>query len=236
MNYYFLVEGKKTEMLFYPIMIKWLDPKYKRVNSIEEISKNTFYMFSGLGYPNIFKKIKNALKDIEDFNAQSKHTQVCIDILFIVIDADIHGSYEKALKAFNDRLKKYSDDIRKAKVKVIPIIQQQCIESWFLGNPNIIPSVVVGKLKKYVDYYNVSVQDPELMLSNNEKTNGQYAFSYLQETVKQNGAMYNKSNLDFVSSNEYIQAIYKRCYETKQLQSFKCLVDTLKKYNDLDHL
>lgn len=231
MNFYFLVEGKKTEMYFYPILMKWIDPKYRVVKSLDDICDNTFYMFSGLGYPNIYNKVESALKDIESINIKSKHTHIHIDMLFVVIDADRYGSYQVAAKAFKDRMKKYSDNIKSAKVKVIPVIQQQCIESLFLGNPNIIPNSVRGSLKEYVDYYNVSIQDHELMLSNCEKTNGQYAFSYLQEAAKQNGAEYSKSNLSFVSSDEYIQAICNRCSETNQLQSFKIFIDTIKKYN-----
>lgn len=236
MNYYFLVEGEKTEIIFYPKIMKWLSPDYHQVENIFEINHNTFYVFSGLGHPRIFEKMKKALEDINDINSQSKHTKIHIDILFLVIDADKYPSLESAEQSVKDHLKNYSDDIKMAKVKVIPIIQQQCVESWFLGNSNIMPKNISDDFKKYVDYYNVGAKDPELMLSPDNRTNGQYAFAYLKEMAKQNGLKYSKSNIDDVSSDECIKTIYKRCNKTNHLKTFKKLIDTLQKYNPLEHL
>lgn len=236
MNYYFLVEGEKTEMLFYPKIMEWLNPDYHEVEDISKIKHNTFCMFSGFGHPQIFVKMRNALKDIEDVNTQSKHTKIHIDILFLVIDADKYSTFESAVQSVNTKINNYSDDIKKAKVKVIPIIQQQCVESWFLGNPNIMPKKFSGEFKKFVDYYNVSTKDPELMTSPDDKTNGQYAFAYLKEMVKQSGLKYSKSNIDDVSSNECIKTIYDRCNRTNHLKTFKELINTLRKYNPLEHL
>ncbi len=236
MNYYFLVEGKKTEMLFYPKIMKWLDSSYCQVADINEISQNTYYMFSGLGHPKIFQKMKNALMDIEEVNSKYKYTKIHIDILFLVIDADKYQSFKSAEQSVNDHLKTYAREIKKSKVKVIPIIQQQCVESWFLGNPSLMPKNISSELRAFVDYYNVSIKDPELMISPDNQTNGQYAFSYLKQMSKENGFIYNKSTIDDVSSDECINAIYDRCSKTNHLKTFKNAIDTLKKYNPLDHL
>lgn len=230
MNYYFLVEGNKTEMLFYPKLINFFQPQYTQIYDINNFGNNNFYMFSGKGNPQIFNKLKNALLDIEEINKITKHTNIKIDILFLVIDSDKYPSFKSAVQSINDRLDGYKELIKSAKVKIIPIVQRECIESWFLGNPEIIPSTYSKDFNVYIQHYNVSIDDPELMPSNSEKTRGQYAYSYLTQLFLENGLVYTKSCIDNISDNKYIANIYQRSLKTGHLQSFLNFVNIINRY------
>ena len=230
MNYYFLVEGRKTEMMFYPKLIKHFNPQYVQIYDYSDYKENNFYMFSGEGNPQIFKKLKNTLEDIKDINKKAKYTKIKIDILFVVIDSDRYDSFESALNSINYYITSFKSIINDAKVKVIPIIQRECIESWFLGNKALFPEQYSDEFKCFAEHYNVSVDDPELMPSDSEKTKGQYAFAYLVKMCFENGFIYTKSSIEKVSNDECINNIYQRAVTTGQLKTFHNFVDVLNKY------
>lgn len=230
MNYYFLVEGSKTEMKFYPKLINFFQPQYIQIDDICDFHDNNFFMFSGQGNPGIFDKVRRSLKDIEDINKVSKHTHVKVDVLFLVVDSDKYPSFESAIQSVNNHINNYKPLIKSAKVKVIPIIQRECIESWFLGNTKIFPTKYSDKFDAYVQYYDVSDKDPEFMPSNSEKTRGQFAYSYLVQLCLENGWIYTKSCIDKVSTDECIYNIYQRSLKTGHLQSFINFVNIINRY------
>lgn len=229
MNYYFLVEGSKTEMMFYPKLIKHFKPQYVQIYDYCDYKENNFYMFSGEGNPQIFKKLKNTLADIKEVNEQAKYTRIKIDVLFLVIDSDMYDSFESALQSINSYIESCKHLIKEAKVKVIPIIQRECIESWFLGNKALFPEKYGDDFKCFVEHYNVSIDDPELMPSNSEKTKGQYAYSYLAKMCLENGFIYTKSSIDQVSDDNCINNIYQRAFQTGQLKTFYNFINILNK-------
>lgn len=229
MNYYFLVEGSKTEMMFYPKLIKHFKPQYVQIYDYCEYKENNFFMFSGEGNPRIFKKLENSLADIKEINKQAKYTKIKIDVLFLIIDSDKYDSFEGALQSINNYIERCKPLIKQAKVKVIPIIQRECIESWFLGNTILFPKNYSDDFRCFVEHYNVSVDDPEFMPSNSEKTRGQYAYSYLVKMCNESGLIYTKSSIDEVSNDDCIDNIYQRCIKTGQLKTFHNFIYILKR-------
>ena len=229
MNYYFLVEGRKTEMMFYPKLIKHFKPQYVQIYDCNNYKENNFYMFSGEGNPQIFKKLKNSLLDIEEINKKAKHTKIRVDVLFLIIDSDRYDSFDIALEAVNSYIESCKPLVKRAKVKIIPIIQRECIESWFLGNKALFPKQYSDEFKCFVEHYDVSVKDPEFMPSDSEKTRGQYAFTYLVKMCFEKGFIYTKSSIEKVSDDECINNIYQRAVTTGQLETFHNFIDILNK-------
>lgn len=230
MNCYFLVEGKETEVALYPKLISYFLPEYKKVDDVKNISKNNYCIFAGYGYPDVVdRRLKGSVNLIKDINTKSKHTGIKIDSLIIVIDADRFQTFETANQAINQRINNLKSEIKAAKIKIYPVIQNRCIESWFLANDCIFPKQYDEGFKKFVDYYNVNLYDPEKMGSDNSAmTDGQFAYSYLCEMALQNGQRYSKNSIDYVSTNEGINAIYNR-YKKGDIHSFKTFLDVIEK-------
>ena len=227
MNLYFLVEGNKTEYLFYPKLIKHFLPYYSQIYSNEDFSQNNFLVFRGGGNPSVFTKMENALADILDHNKRLPERK--IDYFFIVIDSDKYYSYDSAHQSINSRIQKHQSTINEAKIQFVPIIQRECIESWFLGNPYIFPGTIDVELKKFVDYFDVRINDPELLRSpTKDYTHGQYVQQYLQQVGFSNGWIYTKSKIDAVSTDDCIEAILHRGESLNQLHNFVNLIDILK--------
>lgn len=230
MNCYFLVEGKETESKLYPRLISHFIPQYKEVKDVNDLTSNSYCIFSGYGYPSIVKeRLHGTLRLIKDINSKSKHTNVKIDALIIVIDADVYRSYDSAKKAMEQKLKNVKSEIKEAHVTVYTIIQNRCIESWLLANETVFPVQYDNDFKEYVDYYDVRKLDPEKMVSNDQSiTDGQYAYNYLTELVCQGGRHYSKSNIDDVSTKEGFESIFNR-FKNGHIQSFKSFWDVIQK-------
>lgn len=193
------------------------------------IKKIIFICFLEKAIPKYLKKLKNALADIKCVNEQSKYTKIKIDVLFLVIDSDMYDSFEKALQSVSNYIESCKLLVKEAKVRVIPIIQRECIESWFLENKALFPEKYSDKFKCFVEHYNVGTDDPELMPSNSEKTKGQFAYSYLARMCLENGFIYTKSSIDRVSDDTCIDNIYQRFLQTGQLKTFGNLIGILSK-------
>lgn len=235
MNYYFLVEGQETEMLFYPKLMQYLFPSYSRIYDVADYNSNNFFVHYGGGNPHIFSTADKSIADIKDFNLSNKRKKIKIDIMFIIIDSDCYKTYNDAEKSLNNYIKRHLTEIKAAKIIVIPIIQRECIESWFLGNPNLFPNKYSNKLKKYIDYYDVSINDPELMGKPDwtEKSKGKFAFSYLQQMCWEKSLYYEKDDIDLITTFDDIIAMRDRGILKKQLNSFISFIETLNKYSKL---
>ncbi|MFZ2726979.1 MAG: hypothetical protein WAX77_12055, partial [Methylococcaceae bacterium] len=122
-NIYFLVEGK-TEKIIYSQWLKFLLPQFFEINQAEQAVKNHYYIFSGMGYPQIINHLAYAVADINEWG-NYRH-------LVLIIDTDDETAQvkkEKINKLMGERL-------------IVPelfydfhiITQTICIETWFLGN------------------------------------------------------------------------------------------------------
>lgn len=216
MNLYFLFEGDKTEPLLYTKWINLLLPKLTKIDFIQNAAENNFYIFSGGGIPSIYQHTVNAIKDIND-NKKFDYLIICVDSEDILPEK---------------RIEKFEQYIANSKIKLIEscrivyIVQNACIETWFLGNKKIVKRNPDGTLlKEYFKYYNVIENDPELMGAMGEfKTRAQFHYSYFREVLKEHNLVYKKAKLEVVTQEHYLLELQKRVKETTHLNSLKLLL------------
>lgn len=145
MNIYFLVEGKRTEKKVYPRWISYLIPELSEISDPFEVTNNNFYLFTGNGYPSLLNNhLRNA---VEDMNMIDK-----FDFLVICLDSD-----EETVSDRRNEVFKFIEDskLKPSKFTFEVIVQNKCIETWFLGNRKIYsPQPKNSELIKCTKFYN----------------------------------------------------------------------------------
>ncbi|GAB4406905.1 MAG: hypothetical protein OHK0039_08980 [Bacteroidia bacterium] len=172
MNLYFLIEGARTERLVYPLWLKHLLPELTETDDAFEIGDNQFYMFNGNGYPSVLDNhLRNA---VEDVNEIGKYRY-----LVLCIDADEVSAAERAAEVRNFVAR---EGIRLcAPTELALVIQNRCIETWFLGNRKVFKcNPQNDRFRSFVAFYDVSKDDPEAMgCMNGYATHAQFHAAYL---------------------------------------------------------
>lgn len=230
MNLLFLVEGGITEYQIYRAWLLHLFPNLNFITKPEDSTNSSCRIIIGGGYPNILSRIESCLTDVKDFGD--------IDYFFICLDSE-EETYQERYDEVNDKL-----EILKAKVgidhgqmtKFHIIIQNCCMETWFLGNAEIpIKSNSENCSKKFLafqDHYNVLVDDPEIMTdhppSHYYPTRAKFHKAYLNEYLRGFGLAYIQRNPRVIEEKEYLDALIKRCESTSHLTSFQRLLDIWK--------
>ncbi len=229
MNLYFLLEGRRTEPKVYPAWINHQFPNLTRVNRIEDVSSDCFLLYAAKGYPRILQLIEQSFSDIYNHN---KNSAMMIDHFFICLDADDDG-YEKRLETVNEKIKKIEDtncNISTYQPDYHIIIQNCCIETWFLGNTKMLRRNPQSKrLSIFKKFYDVSAKDPEKM---DCYDSGDYSFSnkakfheaYLKEMFLERNQRYSKLKPGIAANKEYLESLYERCFQTNHLKSLKYLL------------
>ena len=219
MNIYFLVEGKKTEFKVYPKWLAILIPELERVNSFNEVIENNYFIFSGNGYPSLLDNhFKNSILDI---NKQKNY-----DYLVVCLDSDddeVEERKKEIINFMNDQNLKLN---KKTKLEII--VQNKCFETWFLGNPKIFKSNPRSEfLKECVTFYNIKVNDPELMgkINGYENTVSDFHTTYLRNMLAERNVNYSKNNPNEVIEKYYLNELIKRNKSTNHIPSFKYFID-----------
>jgi hypothetical protein len=184
MNIYFLVEGEKTEEKVYPLWIAYLIPKLTRVDRFYKVQNNNYYLHNSGGQPSIYTHIENATKDI---NYTEKY-----DYFVICLDAD-ELSVEERINEINDLIGRKNI---KLKAELVVIVQNRCIETWFLGNRKVYTRNPQNHpFVEYTQFYNVCENDPELLGKyQGFNTVSQFHIKYLKEMFKEKNISYSKTN------------------------------------------
>jgi hypothetical protein len=222
MNLYFLVEGRSTEKKVYPKFIEHLiGGQLLRVNEFDKITDKNYFLISGNGYPQI---LSNVLKSsILDINNVGKY-----NYLIICIDAD-ENNFEERQNELNKYLKEFEEEniILNDSCEIILIVQNRCIESWFLGNDKIYKVNPQSQfLKEYQDHFNVRENDPELMpIYKDFDTHADFHLTYLREMLLERNVRYSKNHPRDVADPYYLDELVKRSIKTEHLKSFKKFVD-----------
>lgn len=217
MNLYFLVEGRSTEKKVYPKFIEYFfEGKLTRVNQFHKVVENNYFLLSGNGYPRIFTDVlKNSIEDINSVDSY--------DYLIVCIDAD-ENTVEERKTELNDYLKKFKEEGIELsnKCTIELIVQNRCIETWFLGNKvdyKTNPSSRI--LPKYQDFYNVSELDPELMPVYEDFDNhANFHFAYLREMLLERNVRYSKNHPRHVAEKPYLERLIERGVSDNHIMSF----------------
>lgn len=219
MNVYFILEGEKTEMLVYPAWIQHALPNYKRVLFAKDATKDCYYLFSGGGIPSIYSHTANAIKDI---NANPIY-----DKLVICLDGEEIGATRRTNKLIS-YLEESGVQLNQS-CELIVIIQNACIETWFLGNRKIVKKTPENVLlRKYLSHFDVSHDDPEQMPTLDQFRNkAHFHYHYLKEIFKEHKLIYSKANPGVVANKSYLGELTKRISETGHLPSLKDFLEFL---------
>ncbi|MFK7949496.1 MAG: hypothetical protein AB8G11_18025 [Saprospiraceae bacterium] len=222
MNLYILVEGAETELQLYPKWFEYLLPQLSRVYAFTQVSKNSYYIFSGGGIPSIYNHAVNAIKDINSLG--DKH-----DYFIVALDADEVSPQR--------RIEKVWERIEEAKIELNNncqmeiIIHNRCVETWFLGNRKVYKRNPQGeRFLAFSKHYNVEENNPELM----EKmpkfaTTAQFHETYLREMLNEYNIRYRKSRPNEVLKPYYLEELMKRVEdEPTHLESFSKFLELVK--------
>jgi len=220
MNLYFLVEGQRTEKKVYPAWLSHLLPELKRVNDYDQVDKNNYYLFSAEGYPSIIHKhLPNA---VEDIVIHGKY-----NYLIICLDADEVSVNERKQEIHNFVVKN-DINLKLGNTKLQIIIQNRCIETWFLGNRKIYSKKPQNNpLIDYIRHYDIYTNCPELMGNYGTfNTHAQFHEAYLKELFRAKNINYSKNNPGDVVKSHYLNQIVQRITDDPtHLQSFQVFIE-----------
>lgn len=225
MNLYFLVEGSRTEYAFYPKLIKFVFGELlTKVDHVDQIKNNNFFVLSREGWPSLYDE--KLLPSIEDINQYSK-----CDYLFICIDSEEFSVADKKLE-LEDYLKKFKEEYKvelNDNCKIILVVQNICIETWFLGNRKIYKNNPSTKLlKSFQTFYNVKDEDPELMGKLPRfNTKAQFHSKYLKEALLERNINYSKRLPPELYHKTYLTELINRVKEDSHINSFGELIKVL---------
>ncbi len=218
MNIYFLVEGRHTEKKLYPRWLQYYIPELKQVEFADIVEENNYYLLSGKGYPRILND--GLFEAVQDIQETGKY-----DYLVICVDAEEDSVSEKRQEV-NNFIESNSIDLGKA--QLIVVIQNRCIETWLLGNRKIFNSrqPQESPLSDYVNYYDVSQNDPELMGKYEFNNHANFHGAYLKAILKANNLSYSKKFPRKTQEKEYFEQLLTRIKDNpKHLQTFRYFVD-----------
>lgn len=227
MNVYFLLEDSKSFLKVLPHWLSYELPNFSRIRTLAEFNDDgdKFLLQSGFGYPQIKKNFEQTVLTLYEENIPVDCFVVCFDS-----DAQKIQKIESEKKYFESVFIRYS-----VKYRYKIFVLDRCFETWLLGNRSVCLSASISKnFKPYLDFYDVTSDDPEKMNSPNEFSSvSAYHLKYLQEMLhcSENKKNYSKGSPLAVSTKEYFQELCLRTEKTADLRSFKKFLDFLKSCN-----
>lgn len=219
MNVYFLVEGRRTEKQVYPKFIEFFfEGKLKPVKFVHEVNNNNYFLLSANGYPRIFNDVlKDSILDINEPENNYQHLFLCIDA-----DENTVAERKQELEQYLTKFEEEESIILDAKCQIHLIVQNRCIETWFLGNKKIYKSNPSSRqLVEYQQFYNVKKNDPELMpVFSNFDNHASFHLRYLKDLLLEKNITYTKRKANSVAEKHYIEQLIQRGNEDNHLPSF----------------
>lgn len=219
MNIYFLVEGKRTEMKVYPKWLAYLIPELQRVKNFTDAEDNNYYIFSGNGYPSLLHNhLRNSIMDINRVGIY--------DYFVICLDSDDQNIVDCKQEILDFMINENINLNSKTKFEII--VQNKCLETWFLANPKIFKKNPTSLfLRDCVEFYNVKKDDPELMekLPQFENSTSVFHSSYLHELLAEKNISYSKNNPQGVIEEYFLNELILRNKKTNHIQSFQYFIE-----------
>jgi hypothetical protein len=212
MNIYIVVEGEICEVKVYKHWIPLVNPTLTYVDHISEMQEDNFSIISGMGYPQYLGVIEDAIGDINDYGN--------IDRLVVTVDSE-EMSYEEKFNEINGIVSETN-----CVAEVFIVVQHFCLETWALGNRLIIRKNTQSlKLKEYKTFFDVRINDPELLpgYEAEELNRAQFAFKYLKLALNERyrKLSYTKNNPKALLNDKYFEQVKKRLEDTGHISSFR---------------
>ena len=215
MNVYVLVEGRRTEKIVYSSWLTSLFGQLEKVQRFEDIESDNFYILAGNGYPSYRKRIESSVSDITAHGGIN-HFLVCVD------------AEESAVEEKIEEVRQLATGLQSTQLHIV--VHDCCIETWFLGNRQIIRRSPEGsRLREYIAFYDVVAHDPEEMPKfEASMTRAWFHLAYLREVFRERGLAYSKRNPVGVRDLTYFRELEKRFRTTSHIQSFGRLLSILR--------
>ncbi len=211
MNIHVLVEGERGAAKVYEIWVPLVNPSLTYVPHISDIANDNFSIVRGGGYPQYLEIIDAAIDDINNYRN--------IQRLVIGVDSE-ELSYQEKYKEIEDHIRSTPC---LAEIRIV--VQHFCLETWALGNKVIVrrhPNSNV--LRKYVKFFNVRVENPELLPGylEEELNRAQFAAKYLKHALndKYKELTYSKNNPTPLLHPKYFGRVKQRLENTGHISSF----------------
>lgn len=215
MNFYIVVEGARTEQTVFASWIPHLNRTLTQVSLPGQLIRDNFVILSGHGYPQYLKIVQRAAIDI----TRNPH----YGQLVVSVDAEDDNA--------TDVRNKIIAEVHGVNATLHPavIVQDACIESWFLGNRRVIRRLPQNlKARNWKAFYDVWANCPEKMPANTvqQLNRAQTAFAYLVDALLDRGTHlhYSKRNPNLVCSTIYLDQLRDRVAATGHLSSFQQFV------------
>ncbi|WP_309736173.1 hypothetical protein [Chamaesiphon sp. OTE_75_metabat_556] len=215
MNLYFIVEGK-TERQVYPFWLGYLLPELQRVKNPSQAHTNNYYLISGGGYPSLYEEVEAA---VENINISQKY-----NYLIICTDAE-ENSVEYMQQEVREYFLENQLNLENTQLKIV--IQNRCIETWFLGNSKIYSRQPQSqRLLDYNRYYDVSKECPELMGKYESDVHAHFHEAYLKELFAARNMQYSKTKPRDVQEEYYLQELQSRSQrQANHLPTFQNFIE-----------
>ncbi|MBF0611797.1 MAG: hypothetical protein HQL55_11825, partial [Magnetococcales bacterium] len=144
-----------------------------------------------------------------------------VDCLFICIDAEKDDVIQRR-REVEEVLQSHLPLVTTLPNYAI-VIQNRTMETWFLGNRALVQSAQRGEeLLKCLDFYNVEVEDPELLpIQSGHRNHAKYHLHYLRQIFLGNNLRYQKNNPREVMEESYLCQLIQRVQDTTHLPEFK---------------
>ncbi|MEW6210947.1 MAG: hypothetical protein AB1631_21465 [Acidobacteriota bacterium] len=218
MRVYLLVEGRRTESKVYAAWMTYLVPELSRVSRYDNLQPNSYFLISAEGYPSIIRDhIPNSISDVNGIGGYN--------YLAVCLDAD-EGTVQERIDEINDFLSSGGMRLTDAQLKII--VQNRCIETWFLGNRRIVKKNPQSqKLLEYLRHYDVKENDPELMEKHSDfDTHARFHYQYLKEIFRERNIHYSKRRPGHVLDEPFLDQLLLRVKdEPDHLPSFQGFVN-----------
>jgi phenylpyruvate tautomerase PptA (4-oxalocrotonate tautomerase family) len=217
-NLCFLVEGAQTEKHVYRAWLKHTFPGFSEVSTTSAMNADTYCIIAGHGNPQYKKRIPELMEDFRTYPA--------IDHFFICVDAESKECAE-VVEEIEAEIVKH---IRAEQLSVHIILQNCCIETWFLGHTALVQQAAeASKLSKLLEFFDVSRNDPEHMGPHpDHPVKAHFHEEYLKELflAQDPRQRYRKKNPGLVLEKPYLDALRARCSTTSHLPSLQKLFTT----------
>lgn len=214
MNLYVLTEGI-TEKEVYRAWFRHILKDHEEISNYQDATGNSFYVFQAGGNKQLLGRIQAAVEEINAYGAY--------DWLVVVLDSD---GDEKKGQAYADVIDEIKTCLAGSSIQacVSVIVQNVCIETWFLGNLEMYldPNPKEANLKRYFDHYRPDRHDPERMpaLANESGTLSRFHALYFTKLADNfchhNSGLprYAKKRPDLVCTPSFLNALQARLLAT----------------------
>lgn len=218
MNLFFLVEGTRTEAVFYPKWMSILLPKYNRVMEFDTVKSNNYYLLAAQGYPAILNDTLPSVISLVNRVQHYSHLVLCLD-------AEERTVEERRVEVAAI-LKRCRPKLRKCAIEII--VQNRCLETWLLGNRRVMTQAPQNaKFSGFKRFYDVSQSDPEQMGAfSGYDTHAEFHFDYLRLMLAEKGISYSKRFPRDTAEEYYLHALLNRIEESPEhLKSFGAFIE-----------